>query len=210
MLLSILFLMLTLKDGTKAIQFARQVIRDYVHGRRITPVDLGRAFQQKQGVFVTLHTYPEHELRGCIGIPMPVMPLQEAIRESAQSATQDPRFPPLQESELDGIIVEMTVLTKPDLIKVTQPKEYLSKIEIGRDGLIIEYGSRIGLFLPQVPVEQGWDLEEYLSQICRKAALPPDTWLMNNTRISKFQGQIFTEVQPHGAIQETHLNGSHC
>jgi uncharacterized protein len=210
MLLSILFLMLTLKDGTKAIQFARQVIRDYVQGRRITPVDLGPAFQEKQGVFVTLHTYPEHELRGCIGIPLPVMPLQEAIRESAQSATQDPRFPPLRESELDKILVEMTVLTKPELIKVKQPKEYIKNITIGRDGLIVEHGFYKGLLLPQVPVEQEWDVEEYLSQTCMKAGLPPDAWFESSTKISKFQGQIFTEVQPHGAIQETHLNGSHC
>jgi uncharacterized protein (TIGR00296 family) len=202
--------MLTLKDGTKAVQLARQVITEYVQGKRSSTVDLGRVFQEKHGVFVTLHTYPEHELRGCIGIPLPVMPLQEAIVESAQSATQDPRFPPLQESELNGILVEMTVLTKPEQIKVKQPKEYLSKIEIGKDGLLVEYGSRTGLFLPQVPVEQGWDIEEYLTQVCMKAALPPDTWLMSNTRISKFQGQIFTEVKPHGQIQETHLDGLHC
>ncbi len=201
--------MLTLKDGTKAVQYARQVITEFVQGKRDTIGDLGRAFQENQGVFVTLHTYPEHELRGCIGIPLPMMPLQEAIRESAQSVTQDPRFPPLQESELDGIIVEMTVLTKPELIKVKQPKEYLSKIEIGRDGLIVEHGFFKGLLLPQVPVEQGWDLEEYLSQTCMKAGLPADAWFENATRISKFQGQIFTEVKPHGQVQETHLDGSH-
>ena len=201
--------MLTLKDGIKAVQYARQVITEYVQGKKSTTVDLGNVFQEKQGVFVTLHTYPEHELRGCIGIPLPVMSLQEAIVESAQSATQDPRFPPLQKSELNGILVEMTVLTKPEQIKVKQPKEYLSKIEIGKDGLIVEYGSRTGLFLPQVPVEQGWDIEEYLSQVCMKAALPTDTWLMSNTRISKFQGQIFTEIKPHGQVQETHLDGPH-
>jgi hypothetical protein len=125
--------MLTLKDGTKAVQFARQVITEYVQGKRSTTVDLGRVFQEKHCVFVNLHTYQEHDLRGCIGIPLPVLPLQDAIIESAKSATQDPRFPPLQESELNGILVEMTVLTKPEQIKVKQPKEYLSKIEIGKD-----------------------------------------------------------------------------
>ena len=210
MLLSILFLMLTLKDGTKAVQFARQVITEYVQGKRSITVDLGCVFQEKHGVFVTLHTYPEHDLRGCIGIPLPVLPLQEAIIESAQSATQDPRFPPLQESELNGILVEMTVLTKPEQIKVKQPKEYLTNIKIGHDGLIVEHGFYKGLLLPQVPVEQDWDVEEYLSQTCMKAGLPADAWFENTTKISKFQGQIFTEVKPHGQIQETHLDGLHC
>ena len=120
--------MLNLEEGTRAIQFARQVIKDYVQQTKNSIPPLGSSFQAKQGVFVTLHTYPDHELRGCIGIPLPVMSLQSAILEAAQSVTQDPRFPPLQEAELDAILVEMTVLTKPELIKVKEPKAiYLSK-----------------------------------------------------------------------------------
>jgi hypothetical protein len=60
-----------------------------------------------------------------------------------------------------------------------------------------------------VPVEQEWDKEEYLSQTCMKAGLPPDAWFGKNIKISKFQGQIFTETKPHGPIKEIHLNGSH-
>jgi hypothetical protein len=202
--------MLNLEEGTKAVQFARKVIQDYVRKKKNSSSDLGLAFHEKQGVFVTLHTYPDHELRGCIGIPLPVMSLQEATLESAQSVTRDPRFPALQETELDAILVEMTILTKPELIKVKQPKEYPATIDIGRDGLIVEHGFYKGLLLPQVPVEQGWDKEEYLSHTCMKAGLPPDAWFDKNTKISKFQGQIFTEIKPHGPIKETHLDGFHC
>jgi len=202
--------MLNLEEGTKAVLFARKVIQDYVRKKKNSSSDLGLAFHEKQGVFVTLHTYPDHELRGCIGIPLSVMSLQEAILESAQSVTRDPRFPPLQEAELDAILVEMTILTKPELIKVKQPKEYPAAIDIGRDGLIVEHGFYKGLLLPQVPVEQGWDKKEYLSHTCIKAGLPPDAWFDKNTKISKFQGQIFTEIKPHGLIKETHLDGFHC
>jgi uncharacterized protein (TIGR00296 family) len=201
--------MLNRKEGTKAVQFARQVIQDYVQNTKKSKPNLGSLFQEKQGVFVTLHTYPDHELRGCIGIPLPVMSLQDAIIESAQSVTRDPRFPPLQETELDAIIVEITVLTKPELIKVKQTKDYPASIEIGRDGLIVEQSFYKGLLLPQVPVEQAWDKEEYLSHTCMKAGLPPDAWFDKNTKISKFQGQIFTEIKPQGPIKETHLEGFH-
>jgi uncharacterized protein (TIGR00296 family) len=201
--------MLNLEDGTKAVQFARQVIKDYVQQTKNSIPSLGSSFQEKQGVFVTLHTYPDHELRGCIGIPLPVMSLQSSIFEAAQSVTQDSRFSPLQEEELDVILVEITILTKPQLIKVKEPKEYPAHIDIGRDGLIVEHGFYKGLLLPQVPVEQAWEKEEYLSHTCMKAGLPPDAWFDKGTKISKFQGQIFTEIKPHGLIQETLLDGFH-
>lgn len=200
--------MLSLVDGTKAVRFARQVIAAYVNHQQIPTPDLGKPFQEKQGVFVTLHTYPDHDLRGCIGIPLPVMTLSEAIIKSAQSATQDPRFPPLATQELPAVIIELTILTKPELIKVKQPKEYLAHITIGRDGLIVEQGFYKGLLLPQVPVEQDWGIEEFLSYTCTKAGLLPDAWFEKSTKISKFSGQIFTEEKPNGPVKEKMLDGS--
>jgi uncharacterized protein (TIGR00296 family) len=73
----------------------------------------------------------------------------------------------------------------------------------------VEHGFYKGLLLPQVPVEQAWEKEEYLSHTCMKAGLPPDAWFDKSTKISKFQGQIFTEIKPHGPIKETHLDGFH-
>jgi hypothetical protein len=201
--------MLNLVEGTKAVQFARQILEEYVKHEKTSSRTLEKIFHQKQGVFVTIHIFPNHELRGCIGIPFPVMTLQEAITESAQSVTRDPRFPPLLETELDIIIVELTVLTKPELIKVERPQDYPAHIEIGRDGLIVEQSFYKGLLLPQVPIEQEWDKEEYLSQTCMKAGLPPDAWFEKTINISKFQGQIFTETKPSGPIKEIHLDGSH-
>jgi uncharacterized protein (TIGR00296 family) len=200
--------MLTIAEGTKAVKFAREIICVHVTDAKKPSLDLGKPFDEKQGVFVTLHTFPDRELRGCIGIPLPIMSLHDAIIESAQSVTRDPRFPPLAETELDSVIVELTVLTKPELIKVKQPQEYPAHIQIGRDGLIAEQSFFKGLLLPQVPIEQGWDTEEFLSHTCMKAGLPPDAWFEKTTKISKFQGQIFTETKPHGPIKETRLDGS--
>jgi hypothetical protein len=137
-----------------------------------------------------------------------MMPLKDAIIEGAKSATKDPRFPPLMEKELGSIIIEVTILTKPTLINVTKPEEYLKEIKIGRDGLIAEQGFYKGLLLPQVPVEQGWDGEEFLSHTCMKAGLMPDAWYDKNTKISRFSGQIFTEIKPRGEIKEKKINGS--
>jgi uncharacterized protein (TIGR00296 family) len=200
--------MLSLVEGTKAVQFARQILEEYVKRENNSSPNLGKSFHQKQGVFVTLHTFPDHELRGCIGIPLPIVSLQDAIIESAQSVTRDPRFPPLTETELDTIIVEVTVLTKPELIKVKQPQDYPAHIDIGRDGLIVEQSFYKGLLLPQVPVEQEWNKEEFLSHTCMKAGLLPDAWFDKDIKISKFSGQIFTETKPRGTIEEKRLDGS--
>ena len=200
--------MLSLDEGKKAVVFARNVIEEFVRNSKIPKDDFKGVFAEKQGAFVTIHTYPEHDLRGCIGIPFPIMSLKEAIIDSAQSATRDPRFPTLKENELDNIIIEVTILTKPEIIKVKQPKEYLSHIVIGRDGLIVEQSFYKGLLLPQVPVEQGWDKEEFLFHTCLKAGLLPDAWFDKDIKISKFSGQIFTETKPRGTIEEKRLDGS--
>lgn len=201
--------MLSTENGKKAVSFARKVIENFVKNKEISK-KLGGVFLEKQGAFVTLHTFPDHELRGCIGIPLPIMALQDSIEEGAKSATHDPRFPPLSEEELDNIIVEVTVLTKPELIIVNKSQDYLKEIKIGRDGLIVEQGFYKGLLLPQVPIEQEWDKEDFLSHTCMKAGLMPDAWLDKNTKIFKFSGQIFSEIEPRGEIEEKKLDGSKC
>ena len=200
--------MLSLEEGKEAVVFARKIIEEFVKNHKTPKVNLKNIFNETQGAFVTIHTYPEHDLRGCIGIPIPIMPLKDAIIEGAQSATHDPRFSPLEENEFDKIIIEVTILSKPEIIRVNKPEEYLNEVVIGRDGLIVEQGFFKGLLLPQVPVEQGWDKEEYLSHTCMKAGLMPDAWFDKNTKISRFSGQIFTEIEPRGNIEEKKIDGS--
>jgi len=200
--------MLSLEEGRKVVTFARSVIESHVKNKTISSPDLSNIFSEKQGTFVTLHTFPEHDLRGCIGIPLPVMPLKEAIIDAAKSSTRDPRFPPLREHEINAVIIEVTILTKPQLIEATKSQDYVDSIKIGRDGLIVEQGFYKGLLLPQVPVEQGWNKEEFLSHTCMKAGLLPDAWYDENIKLFKFSGQIFTEMEPNGEIKEKKIDGS--
>ncbi len=203
--------MLTNEEGTHAVHLARQTIEHHFR-HNINPLSersMPAVFKEKRGVFVTLHSHPQQTLRGCIGFPLPTLPLYEAIRNAATSAAfQDPRFPPVTEPEIENLQIEITILTIPQPIKVTQPTEYPNKIHIGRDGLIVEQGIYKGLLLPQVPVEQNWDVAEFLSHTCMKAGLPPDAWLDDTTRILSFSGQIFTETKPNGTILEKHIDGS--
>ena len=198
---------LTLEEGTFAVKFARTAIEGHLTGEDIVLFDYPGKFNEPRGVFVSLYAYPEHSLRGCIGIPEPVMPLIEALKEAAISASvSDPRFPPVDIDELSEIIVEVSILTVPKLLEVKDPSEYLEKIKIGRDGLIVEYGAYRGLLLPQVPVEYGWDVSQYLGNLCLKAGLPPDLWLKHKVNIYTFQAQVFGEIMPNSQVVEKTLH----
>ena len=90
-------------------------------------------------------------------------------------------------------------------MKVENPKEYLAKIKVGEDGLIVERGFYKGLLLPQVPVEWDWCEEEFLCQCCVKAGLPQDIWLTKDAKIYKFQAIVFEEETPQGEVKRLQL-----
>lgn len=197
--------MLTLEEGKILIKLSRTVVKKYFYRGKVVIENIeNKNLNEKRGVFVTIETFPEKNLRGCIGIPLPTLSLYEAVQRAAtSSAFEDPRFPSLKKEELDKIVFEISVLTKPELIQVKNTKEYSKKIEIGKDGLIIQNGSLSGLLLPQVPVEWNWTAEEFLEKLCLKAGLTPDYIHDKNTKIWKFQAQIFSEEEPNGRIVES-------
>jgi len=200
----------SLEEGAYLVSLARKAICEhFASGRKIKPDRAGGALSQELGVFVTLEEYPSHELRGCIGFPLPVKELGLAVVDAALSAAfEDPRFSPLAKGELAKTTVEVSVLSVPEEIKVKSPKEYPQKIRVGRDGLIINYGYSSGLLLPQVPVEWNWNETEFLSHICEKAGLPPDMWLSPSVKISRFGAQVFSEDKPGGkAVQKKLVRG---
>jgi hypothetical protein len=200
-------------EGEFLVKLARRAVEVYVRtGKQITePRDASQKLNRHCGVFVTINEVEDgkKELRGCIGFPYPTDPLVRAVVQSAISAaTEDPRFRPLSSEELERVVFEVSVLTPPMRIETKRAKEYPSKIRVGTDGLIVERGICKGLLLPQVPVEWRWDEEEFLCQCCIKAGLPPDNWLLDGTKLYKFQAIIFEEETPRGRVKRKALCGS--
>jgi len=189
-----------LEKGKILVKFARHAIETYFSGKPINYNEVDN-FTEKRGVFVTLNLYGR--LRGCIGYPEPVYPLNRAVLEAARAAAfKDPRFPPLTEDELSEVTIEVSVLTKPKLIEVDNPKEYLDKIKIGKHGLVVKSGYYSGLLLPQVFINYESTPKEALEMVCQKANLPKDAWLHKDTKIYKFSAQVFKEEEPNGNISE--------
>jgi len=198
---------LTHEQGSDIVRYARQVIEGHFSRRKPkVPDTLEALFQENRGVFVTLKTVGG-DLRGCIGYPEPTHTLGEAVEGSAKSAAlEDPRFPRVEASEMDNLLVEVSVLTKPELVTVQDPRDYRKKIVVGRDGLIAELGWSRGLLLPQVPVEWKWDAGEFIKHTCDKAGLPATAYLTKGFKLYSFTAQVFSEESPRGKAVEEKLN----
>jgi len=146
------------------------------------------------GVFVTLTKHGN--LRGCIGhIQEGSTPLYKLVMEYVvQSAVHDPRFRPMTKDEVGDVHIEISVMRHVDTPTSPFKKcDDVNKIVIGRDGIMLTLGRHRGIFLPQVPVEQHWNLEQYLNGICRKAGVPEGSWKLPDARLDTFSAQVFGE-----------------
>ncbi|MDR0473788.1 MAG: AmmeMemoRadiSam system protein A [Treponema sp.] len=138
------------------------------------------------GAFVTLHK--GKQLRGCIGRMSASFPLEETVRLMAhEAAFGDPRFPPLSKEELPMVSIEISALSPMEACH--DP----GSVKVGLHGLYLVYGGRSGVLLPQVPVEQGWNQDEYLEYICIKAGLPPGSYNAPGAKLSTFTALVFGE-----------------
>ncbi len=176
------------KAQRKLLQIARNAVEQVVNNGTVYEPSSGgiQSIEQDRGAFVTLKI--DGQLRGCIGYTAPLKPLYLIVRDAAiQAATGDPRFSPVKPQELPHLEYEISVLSP--FKHVRDVKE----IQIGKHGLLIKKGRYVGLLLPQVPVEWGWDLDTYLQQICRKAGLPMNAWQDPQSDLFTFMAFVFGE-----------------
>lgn len=189
------------EEGAIAVQIARRVIEAAVLSENPGEIDIPKSFKDNGGVFTTINRYPSGDLRGCIGYSEPILPIVSAIVRTAKSAAlKDTRFRPLHEDELKKITVSVSFLTKPEHILYDDPKELPGLVNIGKHGLIVKNERASGLLLPQVPVEQGWDSEVFLNQVCVKAGLPHKIWRSRKVDLYTFTAEVFEELMPNGKI----------
>jgi len=170
---------------------ARESIAAELEGRRPrysreTAMGAESALGKPCGAFVTLHK--GKNLRGCIGRMTASLPLEETVRVMAKEAAfGDPRFPPLGANELAQCHIEISALSPMELC--ANPRS----VKVGVHGLYLTRNGRSGVLLPQVPLEQGWDLDQYLEYICIKAGLPPGSYEAPDAQLFTFTAIVFGE-----------------
>lgn len=176
---------LTDVERRELLRIARQAAEDHLAGRRAPAEAPAEAALLRPGAaFVTLTR--DGRLRGCIGCTEPAAPLYRTVRECAvAAATEDPRFPPVTRTEIDSLLIEISVLTP---LRAIRPEE----VTVGLHGLLVRRGMRRGLLLPQVAVACGWDRRTFLAQTCLKAGLPSDAW-EKGALLFAFTADVFGE-----------------
>lgn len=196
----------SISDGEAFVKAARYSIELYLKSPHFSMEMVEKSLRQysdRRGVFVTVSHYPTMTLRGCIGFPNPTGPLSSLLVEAAvAAATEDPRFVPVSHRELEDCVVEVSVLSQPVRIEEKSWIKRQAEIKLGHDGLIVQYGAKRGLLLPQVPIEERWNKKEFLDNACEKAGLPAGHWKRPEVDIFKFTAQVFREKSPMGEVEE--------
>ena len=182
------------EDQEILLKIARQSIEHAVRGEKKLAVkveDYSALLQQNGASFVTLTV--NHRLRGCIGTLQTYQALVLDVREHAiLAALQDPRFPPVSESELAAIRIEISRLTEPQPLPYQTPQGLLQGLHPGTDGVVLRLGHRSATYLPQV-WDQIPDPEDFLSELCLKMGAPADTWKKQKMEVSTYQVEEFSE-----------------
>jgi AmmeMemoRadiSam system protein A len=176
--------MLSREQRQTLLALARASIVGRVADPEATVAAVTVDWPEASGVFVTIKR--GGQLRGCLGTLQNRDGLgAEVVRCAADSATKDPRFPPVTAEELPELSLEISVLGPVEPI-TPRPEAFT----IGVHGLVVEQDFHRGLLLPQVATEWGWDAEQFLRQTCVKAGLPPDAW-RQGARVYRFAAEVF-------------------
>ncbi|MFW6139994.1 MAG: AmmeMemoRadiSam system protein B [Acidobacteriota bacterium] len=175
---------LSQKEKRDLLNIARSAIQSYAIERKVIfPEPQSLKLYSKRGAFVTLKR--NGRLRGCMGFVETISPLYTIVAQAAvYAAFRDTRFKTLSKSELEGLEIEISVLTRPQKI------QDISDIEVGRHGLIISKDTKEGLLLPQVAAENNWSKKKFLEQTCVKAGLPKDSW-KKGADVYIFEAKVF-------------------
>jgi len=179
----------TEEEKEKLFEIAKNSIRSKLYDNKKFVIDeksIPEKLKIPMGAFVTLKI--NGALRGCIGRFISSEPLYNVIQASAiSSAFEDPRFSTLTKEEYNKTDIEITVLGP--LKKINN----ISEIVLGKHGIYIKKGFNSGTMLPQVAIENGWTVEQFLGFTSRdKAGLGWDGW--KDAEVSIYEGVVLEDT----------------
>lgn len=170
--------------------YARCVLRKYYGLSQCREMFDDSLEELKTGVFVTLKD--QGELRGCIGFTSSKTGILSSLRDAAiMAATEDPRFLPLSNDEVESVELEITILDDPWPLESDDLERIEKAINIGKDGIIVESRFGRGLLLPQVATEWGFNAREFLEAASLKAGLDRDGWKRDGSKVYAFEALSF-------------------
>ena len=191
---------LSYDDGARAVELAREAVESYVlHGQREHPGSMRDAFYARTGAFVRVQsTRGRGRLRGCAGAYQGSDQLGHAIVDAAiQAASENSCGSEIEQPELSNLTISVCVVC--DYVQTDNP---LDDVELGTHGVVVDNGNDHGWLYPTIPVENGWNEQQFLTHACRKAGISPLAWQDDDTTVTLFDGQVFRERADGGSVEE--------
>ena len=186
--------MIDLDLGRAVLTLARSAIAEHLGLGQLEVVSHA-SLEQPSATFVTLRQ--AGELRGCVGSLHRLRSLRDDVRANAVAAAfRDPRFGPLDASELPQTSLEVSLLSVDERIGVDTETELLDSLRPGLDGVTLEYGRHRATLLPQV-WQQLPEPRDFLAALKSKAGLPEDFW-SNELIVSRYSVVTWKEHDPSG------------
>lgn len=178
------------------LRLARETLEVTTRGQPPPNVDLEAippALAESRACFVTMRRRSDGALRGCTGTLVARRPLaKEVVSMTIQTAFNDPRFRPVTAQEVDGLHLEISILTPPEPLSFDSPDDLLDKLRPGIDGVTLKLDDRRATFLPQV-----WDSypdpRVFLSLLSEKMGRMPDAWRSPQIEVETYQAVILEE-----------------
>ena len=163
-------------NETLLLEIARTAIKSKfdkdVKVKRTELLDEFPFLKEQSACFVTLTL--NERLRGCIGSLQAHRSLiDDLIHNSIAAAFSDPRFSPLSFEEFEQVRIEISLLTKPEILEYDSFKDLEEKLIPNKHGVILELDGRRATFLPQV-WEQLPTFNDFMVHLCKKAGLQPN------------------------------------
>lgn len=190
---------LSFSDGARAAELARDAVEAYIrHGQREQTGSMIDAFYARTGAFVRLEsTAGRGQLRGCAGVYESGDHLGQVIVDAAiEAASVDSCGSEVEPAELDSIRLSVCIVRN-----VIRPDDPVADLDLGVHGVVVDGEDASGWMYPTLPLEHGWSVEEYLDRTCRKAGLPPGAWADDEVDVTLFEGAVFREREPNGAVE---------
>ena len=177
----------TSEEKATLLELARETVGSVAQGRPLPDVPAGGVMDRPGGAFVTLRDAGTGGLRGCIGHFRGLGRMGETVsRMAVAAASEDPRFPPVRPDEVDGLRIEISLLSP-------MRRATADEVVPGEHGVYLRSGPFSGTLLPQVAAEEGWDRETFLSHTCLKAGLSPDSWRGGDVESFVYTAEVFGE-----------------
>ena len=186
----------SLDEQTRLLALARQTltrITDFKPAPSVNLAELPRRLGEDRACFVTLRRHVDGSLRGCTGTLIARRPLaEEVVVMTEQTALHDPRFAPVVAHEVDGLHIEISVLTPPQRVDFNGPEDLIARLRPAIDGVTLQLSTRRATFLPQV-WESHPEPREFLQLLSQKMGLGPDAWRDPDVMVHTYQAIVIEE-----------------